>query len=438
MAKTLAEVNILDLLPQSIAQDSQFQAASTALDTQLQSVQSVVRNVLLYARLDELEDTVLDLLGWQLSVDVWSPDLSCQQKRALIRGSIAWHRKKGTPWAVKQLLGYLGYAAEIASCAEARSTWTAAGGAKLDGRAIDGSWRLVPWRNVTGVDYLEHWAEFSVKFDLGTAERASWNDEIRWAVNTAKPVRCWPVFCYLLALLLEVSVQIETSAYLYKDVRLNYPFCSLRLDGSWQVGYDAALVTLNGRALDGSWQLSQIIPGHATVQIRQCTIDAELSMRKQLERPARYFFCKLNEIDLRLDGCWQLGRNHVLARGHKYLTASTELPGLRGVDAVQRTRGRIVYPTSPAQLSTIPKINTFERLNGRWQIGAPRKPVRRRLDGSWPVRTPGLKVSTATAARLPGCCGLYQRLDAERCLDGSWQIGATGPGCRATVTRYAA
>lgn len=46
----------------------------------------------------------LPWLAWALSVDEWDDSWSEAQKRAQVLGSIALHRKKGTPWAVKEAL----------------------------------------------------------------------------------------------------------------------------------------------------------------------------------------------------------------------------------------------------------------------------------------------------------------------------------------------
>ncbi len=46
----------------------------------------------------------LPILAWTLAVDFWELATTDRQRRNLIRGAIQWHRKRGTPWAVKQAL----------------------------------------------------------------------------------------------------------------------------------------------------------------------------------------------------------------------------------------------------------------------------------------------------------------------------------------------
>lgn len=45
---------------------------------------------------------LLPWLAWQLNVDEWSESWDEEQKRDAIRQAIALHRKRGTPWAVRQ------------------------------------------------------------------------------------------------------------------------------------------------------------------------------------------------------------------------------------------------------------------------------------------------------------------------------------------------
>lgn len=98
-------VRLCDLLPVNIRADPDVEAAAQAIDRELQSVTADVKEALLLPRLDELPESVLDLLAWQWHVDFYEPiGLSLDKKRALIRQSIAWHRYKGTPAAVEEIV----------------------------------------------------------------------------------------------------------------------------------------------------------------------------------------------------------------------------------------------------------------------------------------------------------------------------------------------
>jgi phage tail P2-like protein len=51
----------------------------------------------------------LPWLAWALAVDGWELAESETAKRSLIKGSLALHRKKGTPWAVREVIRRLGF-----------------------------------------------------------------------------------------------------------------------------------------------------------------------------------------------------------------------------------------------------------------------------------------------------------------------------------------
>lgn len=75
---------------------------------------------------------LLPWLAWQLSVDEWSESWPQERKRNAIKQSIALHRKRGTPWAVRQAVQRVGV--ENVQLAE----------------------------RITGA----HWAEFDLVFDV--------------------------------------------------------------------------------------------------------------------------------------------------------------------------------------------------------------------------------------------------------------------------------
>ena len=105
MVKEFKSLSLLEILPESIRGDPQMQAAAQAFDKELQAVTEDTKENLLISRIDELPESVLDLLAWQWHVDFYQPlGLDIETKRRLIRESIAWHRIKGTPAAVEKVL----------------------------------------------------------------------------------------------------------------------------------------------------------------------------------------------------------------------------------------------------------------------------------------------------------------------------------------------
>lgn len=110
----------------------------------------------------------LPWLAWALSVDFWDDDWPLQRKRDVIAGSIAWHRKKGTPWAVEQMLAAAGYTqSELIEHHDMHQVWREHGGEYLDGvGTLDGVGILtapgLAWRNLT-----VSWAQYIIRLNIG-------------------------------------------------------------------------------------------------------------------------------------------------------------------------------------------------------------------------------------------------------------------------------
>ena len=93
------------ILPDSSFLDPKMYAAADALDDQITLFHWAIKQVLHLPRLGELSGAILDLLAYQFHVDYYDAiNFTDDEKRDLIRNSIAWHRIKGTPAAVEMVL----------------------------------------------------------------------------------------------------------------------------------------------------------------------------------------------------------------------------------------------------------------------------------------------------------------------------------------------
>lgn len=130
MSRYLGATPFRDLLAHSIAADPTVRAAADALDGVLNASARAVPDVLVYARLARdsgfvdpvpmlppltrlaalsgglraLPEQALDLLAWQLHVEGYEAAVSVQAKRELVQMSLLLHRRRGTPWAVRNAL----------------------------------------------------------------------------------------------------------------------------------------------------------------------------------------------------------------------------------------------------------------------------------------------------------------------------------------------
>lgn len=100
----LSVAKISDLLPPNLKADDTVAAAAAALDGELSAVTTAIEECLLLPRLDVLAEDVIDLLAWQWHVEGYQESLTIEHKRKLVLQSIAWHRRKGTPGLVQDLV----------------------------------------------------------------------------------------------------------------------------------------------------------------------------------------------------------------------------------------------------------------------------------------------------------------------------------------------
>jgi len=152
----LQSASLLDVLPSHLRFDPQVSAAAQAIDAELQAITASIRKLSYFDRLDELTPDETDELAWQWHVDFYDPTLPFEQRRELVQNSYDWHRRKGTPSAVEELMTTIFGDGEV-------EEWFAYGGQR-------GYFRVIT-------------SNFSA-----TTEHA---DRFLWAVNSVKNARSW-------------------------------------------------------------------------------------------------------------------------------------------------------------------------------------------------------------------------------------------------------
>lgn len=100
----LSEASLLQLLPPSIRSDPKVAAAAQAMDAEYSQTITEISKLSIYTRLDSISSEEADALAWQFHVDFYDPALPLDSKRSLVKNSFAWHRRKGTPSAVEELI----------------------------------------------------------------------------------------------------------------------------------------------------------------------------------------------------------------------------------------------------------------------------------------------------------------------------------------------
>ena len=122
--------DLIRLIPPSIGHDTAMQAAADAAGAQQDKVRNLVSQILLWSRVDELSEAVLDHLAWALHIDGWEYAGTLEKKRWLVKHFHDWHRYKGTEYGLalywRVLLGRELYKATPPHTAYCGSSLTAA------------------------------------------------------------------------------------------------------------------------------------------------------------------------------------------------------------------------------------------------------------------------------------------------------------------------
>lgn len=109
----IENINLYDLVPDSIRDDPQVKASIDALNGEIKAVSELSYLPIIWARIDELDSDTLDHLAWQLDSKIYRDAWPVNLKRSVIKTVIAIKSKKGTRSAVTNALESLGSAAII-------------------------------------------------------------------------------------------------------------------------------------------------------------------------------------------------------------------------------------------------------------------------------------------------------------------------------------
>ncbi|MEC0234084.1 phage tail protein [Paenibacillus kribbensis] len=103
----ILDVSIVDLLPESVKNDPTMRAFALTLDEQLLKPKKDIYKLRRLTRMDDLDSDEANDLAYQLHVDFYDPALPLETRIELVKNSINFHRIKGTPAAVEQLIDIL-------------------------------------------------------------------------------------------------------------------------------------------------------------------------------------------------------------------------------------------------------------------------------------------------------------------------------------------
>lgn len=97
----LTEENLLRTLPSVLRNDESMAALASSIAKVLSGRVSEIESLLLYARIDQLPEELLDILAYDFKVDWWDADFTLEEKRRTLKDSWRVHRMLGTKAAVE-------------------------------------------------------------------------------------------------------------------------------------------------------------------------------------------------------------------------------------------------------------------------------------------------------------------------------------------------
>lgn len=105
----LNQLNILDITPDSIANDPQIIAMASSLQQKLNDVTAEIPFIEIYSRIDELPEPILRMLAVENRVfrNEWSLATTIEAKRDLVKSSFELNQRRGTRFSVERILGLL-------------------------------------------------------------------------------------------------------------------------------------------------------------------------------------------------------------------------------------------------------------------------------------------------------------------------------------------
>lgn len=107
MNNNIQTADLLRTLPPSLKHDQRMMNLAAVISGELQRTINLVDRNIIYARIEELPEEVLDALAYDLHVDWYDYNHPVEAKRAVIRDSVKVHMRLGTKYAVITALGSL-------------------------------------------------------------------------------------------------------------------------------------------------------------------------------------------------------------------------------------------------------------------------------------------------------------------------------------------
>lgn len=99
MNNTIYGIDLTRALPPTLKNDEDMLSLARVIGAELQETGRLIRQNIIYPRIDELPENVLDILAYDLHVDWYDFDYPIEAKRSVIKDSVKVHKRLGTVYA---------------------------------------------------------------------------------------------------------------------------------------------------------------------------------------------------------------------------------------------------------------------------------------------------------------------------------------------------
>jgi phage tail P2-like protein len=113
MNNSIYTADLLRTLPPNLQKDERMKALASVIADELHNTLGLVKENIIYPRINELSEEVLDVLSYDLHVDWYDYNYPVTVKRAVVKDSVKVHMRLGTKYAVVTALGNLHPESEV-------------------------------------------------------------------------------------------------------------------------------------------------------------------------------------------------------------------------------------------------------------------------------------------------------------------------------------
>lgn len=113
MSKLVTAENLISIFPSALAEDENKKVLASVAAQELMELYEDNEFLALYARIDELDNSLLDILAYDFKIDWWDKSFSLTEKRETFKRCWPIKKKLGTPHACQLALSALYQDADI-------------------------------------------------------------------------------------------------------------------------------------------------------------------------------------------------------------------------------------------------------------------------------------------------------------------------------------